>query len=334
MTTPCRTCFDRILPAQLMQPMPRAASALESVFFVRKLWPNGSRLRVRFLGGSANQRRLAMEQAAWWEPHANLSFVESTDPDAEIRVAFDPGDGAWSYLGTDCLSIPRNQPTMNLGFQDGGTSAHEFGHAIGQGHEHQNPEGGIEWNEPEVMRDLSGPPNFWSPDQIRHNVLQKYSRDQIRGTVFDPRSIMLYFFPASWTMNGVGTEANEVLSDTDKAFAALMYPKEGPTPDSTRLEVGGAPVSASIGQPGEEDLFTLTVVQPGRQVIETGGETNLVMKLFGPNSRTLLVAEDDDGGAGLNPRIARSLAAGEYLVQVRHFNRQGGTGNYTIRVTR
>jgi hypothetical protein len=58
------------------------------------------------------------------------------------------------------------------------------------------------------------------------------------------------------------------------------------------------------------------------------------MKLFGPNSRTLLVAEDDDGGVGLNPRIARNLAAGEYLVQVRHFNRQHGSGSYTIRVIR
>ena len=43
---------------------------------------------------------------------------------------------------------------MNLGFLDGGTAAHEFGHAIGLGHEHQNPAGGIEWNEEVVLRDL------------------------------------------------------------------------------------------------------------------------------------------------------------------------------------
>jgi len=36
---------------------------------------------------------------------------------------------------------------MNLGFLDGGTAAHEFGHAIGLAHEHQNPAGGIQWNE-------------------------------------------------------------------------------------------------------------------------------------------------------------------------------------------
>ena len=333
MTAPCRTCFDRVLPAQLMQPMARADSALESVFFVRKLWPNGSRLRVRFLGGSADQRRLAMEQAAWWAPHANLSFVESTDPDAEIRVAFDASDGAWSYIGTDCLSIPRDQPTMNLGFQDGGTSAHEFGHAIGMGHEHQNPEGGIEWNELEVIRDLSGPPNFWTPEQIRHNVLEKYARDQIRGTSFDPASIMLYFFPARWTLNGVGTSANETLSATDKSFAASMYPKAA-TPAAKHLEVGGDAVSGSIGAPGEEDLFAFTVADPVPHIVETQGQTDLVMKLYGPNRTTALVAEDDDSGTGLNPRIVHMLSPGAYLVQVRHYNRRHGEGDYSIRVAR
>jgi hypothetical protein len=329
-----KICFDRILPTETMEPVLRTGPSTEAVIFTRKLWPNGSRLRVRFLSGTAAQRNVAMKQAAWWTEHANLSFVESNDPDAEIRVTFDPNDGAWSYLGTDCLSIPRNQPTMNLGFQDGGTSGHEFGHAIGLGHEHQNPEGGIEWNEPEVIRDLSGPPNMWTVDQIRHNVLEKYSHDQIRGTTFDPQSVMLYFFPARWTLNGVGTEANEVLSATDKSFAAAVYPKQNQPPAPERLEVDGAEVTGSIGQPGEEDLFTFTAQEAGRHVITTGGQSDLVMKLYGPNSRTALVAEDDDSGAGLNPRIARNLLPGDYLVQIRHYSRQSGTGNYTISVRR
>lgn len=336
----CRLCFDRYLPHEPMGPAMALGRRAEAVIFFRKLWPNGSTLRVRFLGGTEAQQRLALEQARWWSEHAHLRFVPSDATDAEIRISFDPGDGAWSYIGTDCRSIPTNEATMNLGFQDGGTSAHEFGHAIGLGHEHQNPQGGLQWNEPEVIRDLSGPPNSWTVAQIRNNVLTRYSTDHVRGTVFDADSIMLYAFPSRWTINGVGTHSNEVLSATDRSFIATHYPKPsgptGPTPPAgpTLLSVNATAVNAKIGLPGEEDLFLFQVSQPGRHVMETRGQTDLVMKLYGPDSPTLLIAEDDDAGVGLNPRIARVLAVGKYLLQIRHYNSIGGTGAYTIKVTR
>jgi hypothetical protein len=328
-----KICFDRLLPNDPVLPALALGGPAKAVIFFRKLWPNGSTLRVRFLDGTPDQQRLAMQQARWWTEHANLRFVMSDAGDAEIRITFDPSDGAWSYIGTDCRSIPSNQPTMNLGFQDGGTSAHEFGHAIGMGHEHQNPHGGLQWNEPEVIRDLSGPPNLWTVEQVRHNVLERYSHDEVRGTAFDPDSIMLYAFPSRWTINGVGTHANEILSGADKSFIATMYPRGGGT-GPKRLSVNGPSVSDEIGQRGEEDLFVFKVEQPGRHVIETSGNTDLVMKLYGPNSQTNLLAEDDDGGEGLNPRISRSLVGGEYLVQLRHYNRASGTGAYKIGVSR
>lgn len=34
---------------------------------------------------------------------------------------------------------------------------HEFGHAVGLIHEHQNPEGGVPWSRDAVVADLSGP---------------------------------------------------------------------------------------------------------------------------------------------------------------------------------
>ena len=43
------------------------------------------------------------------------------------NLTFDSHDGVWSYIGTDRRSIPLNEATMNLGFLDGGTAAHEFG---------------------------------------------------------------------------------------------------------------------------------------------------------------------------------------------------------------
>ena len=332
-----KVCHDRILPQNLNRPQViesgRRGAPARAVFEFRKMWINGSNLRVRFIGGTASQRALAREQARWWTEHANLTFEFGTAPDAEIRVAFDSTDGAWSYIGTDCRSIPQNQPTMNLGFQDGGTSAHEFGHAIGLGHEHQNPAGGIQWNEAAVIRDLSGPPNNWNEDQIRHNVLNKYSVDQIKGTSFDGDSIMLYFFPARWTLNGVATKANEVLSDLDESFIASTeaYPRIATAGVELRVDATSA-TTAQIGAPGEEDLFLFKAATRGRHIIETSGQTDVVMKLFGPESQTSLIAEDDDGGAGLNSRIAADLLPGNYFVQIRHYNRSGGTGSYGIRV--
>ena len=67
-----------------------------------------------------------------------------------------------------------------------------------------------------------------------------------------------------------------------------------------------------------------------KALIETGGETDVMMRLFGPNSRTNVLAENDDGGVGLNAKIVARLIPGEYLVQVRHYNRRNGVGDYTI----
>ncbi len=331
-------CTERVLPAELMRPQPtlRSGGRTRAISPIGKLWMNGSTLRVRFLGGTAAQQAKVKEQATWWTAHANLRFDFNNAPDAEIRIAFDPKNGAWSYVGTDNRSIPLDQPTMNLGFMDGGTTAHEFGHAIGLAHEHQNPAGGMQWNEAAVIRDLSGPPNQWNEAQIRHNVLNKYRADQLNGTSFDPDSIMLYAFPGSWVQSGQGTHANEVLSAMDKAFiaSARAYPKAAPTiTDAQEIVVNATRrTAAAIGKAGEEDLFRFQVKTAGTHIVDTRGPTDVVMKLFGPDSPTAVIAEDDDSGVDTNASIRLNLLPGTYYAQVRHYNKASGMGNYSVRV--
>lgn len=337
-----KVCIDKLLPRDIMRQQEVRAEVAraglpqtaEAVLVRRSVWPNGQRLRVQFLGGTAAQQAKAREQALWWSQVANLTFEFGNDPQSEIRVSFDSTDGAWSYIGLDCAEIPFGQPTMNLGFLDGGTCGHEFGHAIGLAHEHSSPFGGIQWNEAKVIADLSGPPNNWTVEQIRHNVFFKYSVDQVKGTSFDPKSIMLYFFPGSWVQNGQGTSRNDALSATDKAFigGAGGYPRTSIAPIT--LKVGASQrTTSSISSPGEQDLYTFQVMTAGQHVLDTKGSTDVVMSLFGPDNPTALIATDDDGGTGSNARIITSLSVGTYLAQVRHFD-TAGIGNYSIRVRR
>ncbi len=101
---------------------------------------------------------------------------------------------------------------------------HEFGHALGLIHEHQNPAQGIQWNRDAVMRDLSGPPNNWDLATIEHNMFEPYAADETNFTATDPASIMMYPIPASWTTDGFSVGLNSALSDTDKWFVNAEYP--------------------------------------------------------------------------------------------------------------
>lgn len=333
-----KICFDRILPSELIKPRDEQLVSLpngrtRAISPLRKQWVNGSTIRIRFMSGTAAQQKMVKDIAPEWTKHANLNFEFTTDPRAEIRVTFDASDGAWSYVGTDNSSIPLNAPTLNLGWQDDAVILHEFGHMIGLAHEHQNPDGGLQWNEEIVFRDLSGPPNYWDEATIRHNVLEKYSADQIRGTKFDPSSIMLYAFPDNWTKNPGGTHENTALSQMDKDFvrSAQMYPGRGaPTVPATELPILRG-TAGRIARAGEEDLFSFQVERAGRYLIETTGSADLFMTLFGPNSNTQKLAEDDDTGVDTNPQIIATLQPGRYYARVRHYN-PSQTGSYEIRV--
>lgn len=238
-----RACIDRLVPKELRAEAVQAAvlenganaprPGFELVVEHKKLWQPGRTLRVRFLEGSRKVRNNVQRFAEQWTHHANihLQFVDTGD--AEIRIAFQD-DGSWSAVGTDSLVtkyFPKDAATMNYGWlNDNSTDdeyssvvLHEFGHALGCGHEHESPVAEIKWNKPVVYRDLAGSPNFWDKETVDSNVFGRYSKRQTKYTAFDRDSIMLYSFPKEWTLDGQSYEENVKLSMLDKKFIGECY---------------------------------------------------------------------------------------------------------------
>ncbi len=100
---------------------------------------------------------------------------------------------------------------------------HEFGHALGFIHEHQNPINAIPWNRDAVIRDLSGPPNNWSLDVIERNMFQVPRLHEVIGTPLDMNSIMMYPIPASWTNGQFSVGLNNDLSPADCTLVRQVY---------------------------------------------------------------------------------------------------------------
>lgn len=196
-------------------------------------WNPGDVIRVRFLEGEESlQQRVRDVAERWTVPElANLQFQFVPEGEAEVRIAFEQGNGSWSYLGTVCRQILDPEPTMNYGWLTPTSEdeeiqrvvLHEFGHALGLIHEHQNPKGGIQWNEPAVIADLSKPPNSWDLATIRHNVLDHYPAEEVSSTPVDADSIMMYPIPAAWTLDGFSADLNGDLSEQDKDFIHQAY---------------------------------------------------------------------------------------------------------------
>jgi hypothetical protein len=263
----------------------QAAEGLEFLVSDLVRWPTGSALRVAFLDGDQTLHSDIAEATRQITDKCNLYLDFGVDPAsgehrrwttndtayaAQIRVGFNMG-GYWSLVGTDSTDRIVGGPGAAIGGGPGqrslnlggfakqrpndweGITRHEFLHALGFHHAHQNMRGPCEqefrWEDdsgyqpttdasggfvpdgngrrPGIYTYLAGSPNGWPRQKVDRNLRTVVIDDVVVGP-FDRQSVMLYVFepffyktdpsPCAPTGNGID------LSPGDERGLRLLYP--------------------------------------------------------------------------------------------------------------
>ncbi|HTY83717.1 MAG TPA: M12 family metallopeptidase, partial [Silvibacterium sp.] len=173
----------RIIPN--FKPTPEHIAAMTS-----KYWRSGKvAMTVSFvdLTDSALQDKILSHMNAW-APRANVAFTKVASG-GQVRIATKVGDGHWSYIGTDILTIAANQPTMNLdGFAGSMPDSeyhrvvrHETGHTLGFIHEHMR-QALVQLIDPTKAYPYFLNTQGWNKTQVDQQVLTPIEESSLTGT--------------------------------------------------------------------------------------------------------------------------------------------------------
>lgn len=239
-TTEIYSCVTDLL----VDEKPKTPNIRRAVFQPSKKWMLGQEIRVKFLDGNDYVKNKVRDNAEIWEEFANIHFIFVDRGDAEIRISFSMDNGSWSFFGKDSAVqsyiktgnsnqfVRSNKgASMNFGWFNDKTSdeefrrttLHEFGHALGLHHEHQNKNQNIQWNEEAVYAYFAK--QGWSREKTQQQVLTRYGNNsEVSNGVYDPLSIMHYYYPPELVKGGTKPRFNTVLSANDKAIIEEMYP--------------------------------------------------------------------------------------------------------------
>jgi len=304
-------------------------------------WLNGTNLHYYFFEsgawGADDATKDVVRQAfgVWKDVGIGLDFTEvSSAADAEIRIGFQRGDGAWSYLGRDILDRGQQERTMNFGWDitvsgpNGlDTAIHEIGHTLGFPHENQNPNAGIVWDEDAVYDRFGRPPNSWSRQTTHWNIIRKIPPDTVEGSPWDPNSVMHYSFGAGLILQPTehrnGLRPQPGLSQKDMEVVKFFYP---PTNGTVAPELKPFESQMLSIAPGEQKNFNVIPSATRYYNFRTFGESDTVMVLFeADDGEFKYVKGDDDSGKDLNASFRVRLYKGrKYQLRIRLFYKSSG----------
>lgn len=157
-------------------------------------------------------------------PYINLQFKFVGQEVAKPNYRIILGESN-KFSGGVTIGIGTEYSITNIYDINQGTILHEFGHALGRFHEHQNP-------------DTSNPLKFisdrvytyyrekmgWDKSTVDEQILQKLPIELVSILPFDLDSIMNYNIPSNLNQDGVSTHRGNEYSKGDKEWFKLVYP--------------------------------------------------------------------------------------------------------------
>jgi hypothetical protein len=224
-----------------------SSEEVQAVFERLKLWKTGQLVRVCFFGGSRDVRARIARAALPWTKSANLrlDFGDLDSPRDcdgatlyEIRIGFNR-PGYWSVTGQESVTLLQaHETSFNLQGYDGNEQPdepefssyvlHEFGHAIGFGHEHQHPSGTCDLVSDDLIAQyMAEPPNKW-PRAYALEQIKRLSQSDVQTIgQMDAESIMFYSLDERVLKEGKNSKCyrdNQKLSKLDEQAARELYP--------------------------------------------------------------------------------------------------------------
>lgn len=265
---PVEVVPDHLASLYGQQPMLTPGKAQDNLWAGSRLWENGRTLRVCFYNANPVVSHLIRTVASEWNEYSGVVLDFGKEGDwlnclspkvgfAQIRIGF-RDRGYWSLVGTHSEQYGEEvAPSMNFdsfnrkyrepkytqndvvqkaSSEDKATIRHEFGHALGLLHEHQNPElncfGDMKrTGEGNVYQKLGAPPYCWEKDQVDTNLgfISAADPDFVAGKA-DVASVMMYSLPPDFFIGGTKSKCvvatNLEISEQDKAGISKLYPKQ------------------------------------------------------------------------------------------------------------